>query len=175
MDGWTCPFLRVKFYQLLNRTPECRTALNSHSVLLSLSHFTNPATTGLWKCVFKSFLHPLEKAKSAISSAEQLYLLLLFPVNAPWGLDLEWSWQKTQTTPDLWHTSSWKERRKEGSVCQPSFRKMDLRHGWPPGLSISTSPSLPPTRKHTQMLTLAGGNQTNLATRLFPGLVDSVV
>lgn len=59
---------------------------------------------------------------------------------------------KTQITSDHRHASV--------STFNVSFRKNDLRHGWPPGLSVSTSPFHPPTSKHTQMLMLGGIKQT---------------
>lgn len=154
-----------------------RTPLNSLilSCCFSPSHYNSTSAIGLRKCVFKSFLNPSGKSNPHLSNCETVFNVFV-PVNAPWGHVPDWCWQKTQATPDLWHTSSWKRGKTAvWSTFLISFRKRDLRHGWPPGLSVSTSPSFPPTRKHTQMLTLAGGNQTSLATRLFPGPVGSVV
>ncbi len=165
------------FSHLMGLQSTIRTPLNCLILLCCLSPllYNSPSATGLRKSVFKSSLNPSGKSNPHLSNCETVFILFVL-VNAPWGHVPGWSWQKTQATPDLWHTSSWKQGKTAvWSTFLISFRKRDLRHGWPPGLAISTSPSIPPTRKHTQMLTLAGGNQTSLATRLFPGPVGSVV
>ena len=173
MDGWTCLFLRVEFFQSLNGAPEYNndSIKPSHSVLLPLSiTLQHSICLGLRKGVFKSFLNPSSKAICNIlilHNNETVFALFIL-VNAPWSQDLERSSQETQT--DLWQTGSGKYIRSQClSTFLNSFWRTDLRHGWPPALSTSTSPSLLPTCKHTQMLMLAGRNQTDLATRLFPG------
>lgn len=154
-----------------------RTPLNPLilSSCLSSSHYTIPSAIGLQKCVFKSFLNP-----SGTSNPQYLHLpnsetVLFALANAPCSHVPDWSWQRTQTHQNFdMHVHESKERRQ----CAVTFL-ISFRNGcetWvASGLSVSTSPSLPPTLKNTQMLLLAGGNQTNLATRLFPGPVGSVV
>lgn len=123
----------------------------SLSCSLSPSQYNSPSTIGLWKRVFKSLLNPSGKSNPQYpypSNCERVFIVLVLPE----AMSLTEA-EKRHKQHQTFDQQTRKVRQECISTFLISFRKMDLRYGWPPGPFhiYSVSPSPPPTLKHTDV------------------------
>lgn len=166
MDRWTCPFLRVRLFQSLNGAPEynkdsIKPQFLSHCALLSLP--ITPYITVHLPFVLESVL----KA-SWISPIKTICNMCMSICETECILFERTPTKGTNKTRHL----TYKLIKVFLSIFIISFRKTDLRHGWP--LYSYLSPFLPHSNTHRCWCWQQGIKQT-WQPGLFPGPVASVV